>query len=205
MQRAGACLPPHIPDSRLQAPQDEQQRQPWEDQRQPQQESDFSLFSHAFGAKSRPQPSPNTTLPNPAWMFSSSSNWRDSGLQTPSHHSTLFRAHTPSGGSPIPYMPSRPNSPYPAWMAPPPSGAFANAGTQTPAFGGAHTPGFVGGQTPGFVANYDDSWHMPPSPTLPVCFFLRLRCTADRQLRFSAAKLPCSYQVLGTQRPFSPR
>jgi hypothetical protein len=91
-------------------------------------------------------------FPNPSWLFASSSSsrtsWHDSGLQTPAQYAPAFGARTPSAGSPIQYQPSRPNSPFPAWMAPS-SSATAGASAQTLTF----------------LPDYDDSWS-----ALSVCF-----------------------------------
>ncbi|KAJ7289895.1 hypothetical protein C8J57DRAFT_1214212 [Mycena rebaudengoi] len=182
MQRAGAYLPPHIPDPRLQTPQQDEQQHQQEQQRQarhtqytPEQQndfSDFSLLSNAFGAsQSRPPP---TMLPNPSWLFASPSmarpNWHASGLQTPPQYAPAFGARTPYAGSPAQYQPSRPNSPFPAWMAPS-SSAIAGPSAQTPTFIPDYDDNWSafppGAQTPTFTANYDDSPYIPP-PTLPT-------------------------------------
>ncbi|KAJ7257319.1 hypothetical protein C8J57DRAFT_1516784 [Mycena rebaudengoi] len=174
MQRTGAYLPPHIPNPRLQAPQqdqqqpqEEQQRQPRHAQHTPQQQSDFSdfsLLSNAFGApQSRPPP---TMLPNPSWLFASSSipSTTSSGLQAPSQYAPAFGARTPYAGSPFQYQPSRPNSPFPAWMATF-SSATAGASAQTPTFLPDYDDNWsalpTGAQTLTFTDNYDDSLYMP--------------------------------------------
>ncbi|KAJ7195427.1 hypothetical protein C8J57DRAFT_1547282 [Mycena rebaudengoi] len=171
-----------FPTPRLQTPQQDEQQHQQEQQRQarhtqytPEQQndfSDFSLLSNAFGAsQSRPPP---TMLPNPSWLFASPSmarpNWHASGLQTPPQYAPAFGARTPYAGSPAQYQPSRPNSPFPAWMAPS-SSAIAGPSAQTPTFIPDYDDNWSafppGAQTPTFTANYDDSPYIPP-PTLPT-------------------------------------
>jgi hypothetical protein len=195
MQRAGAYLPPHIPDPHLQTPQQDEQQHQQEQQRQarhtqytPEQQndfSDFSLLSNAFGAsQSRPPP---TMLPNPSWLFASPSmarpNWHASGLQTPPQYAPAFGARTPYAGSPAQYQPSRPNSPFPAWMAPS-SSAIAGPSAQTPTF----------------IPDYDDNWS-----AFPVCFFNLYRAAiftdGNSQARRHQHSLPTTTTVRIYPRP----